>query len=236
MEHIVYPQPPDGSEYRGPGLASRRSNRPAPADDSFLNVVDRRVSVRSFTDEPVSDHVLHSSLRVCRLAPSAGNRQAYQVVIVRDEEQKQTIARAAVEQLWIAEAPVVLVFLADPERSAVKYHDRGRYLYAVQDATIAAAYFQLAVEAAGLSSCWVGAFREDRVAQAIGIDCSPSDTNDGSSLRPVVVMPVGVASERPRRRHRRPIREFVHQGYIGAATASDLPAPSARKKRPHDTE
>ena len=234
MEHnIVYPQPPEGSEYRGPGLTSRRSDRPAPADDSFLNIVDRRVSVRAFTDAPVSDQVLHSALRVCRLAPSAGNRQAYHVVIVRDAGQKLNIARAAVEQMWIAEAPVVVVFLADPERSGSKYHDRGRFLYSVQDATIAAAYFQLALEAAGLSSCWVGAFREDFVAQAIGVTATPIPIGS-MPLRPVVVMPVGEAAERPRRRHRRAVREFVHYGSIGGATASDLPQSSVQKKSPHD--
>lgn len=51
---------------------------------------------------------------------------------------------------FIAEAPVCLVFCADPARSAATFGERGARLYAVQDATIAAAYAQLAIVAAGM--------------------------------------------------------------------------------------
>jgi|TARA_B100002003_G_scaffold190591_1_gene179573 nitroreductase len=39
---------------------------------------------REFTDEPVSDEVLHRILDVARFAPSGGNRQGGHVVVVRD--------------------------------------------------------------------------------------------------------------------------------------------------------
>lgn len=212
---LVYP-PPEGAEYTGSGVASRQPVPPA-SDDSFLGLVDRRLSVRSFTGTPVSDHDLHNALRVARLAPSAGNLQAYQVVIVRDDKQKREIASAALDQMWIASAPVVLVFLADLDQSGRKYHSRGRLLYSIQDATIAASYTQLALEAAGLSSCWVGAFREDLVASAVG---AGQDSNHGL-LRPVVVMPVGEAAEQHRRSRRRAIREFVHNGSVGGSSKDD---------------
>jgi nitroreductase len=128
-------------------------------------------------------------------------------------EQKRALADAALHQEWIANAPVVLVFLADEERSASKYHDRGRYLYAVQDATIAAAYTQLALEAAGLASCWVGAFYEDEVADIVGASLNNNNSNgeeeqqvQGGILRPVILMPVGVAAEHPKRHRRRAIK------------------------------
>lgn len=149
---------------------------------------------------------------MARLAPSAGNRQAYRVVIVREWSQRMALARAALHQMWIAHAPAVLVFLADGERSAQKYRERGRSLYAVQDATLAAAYAQLALEADGWSSCWVGAFREDAVASIVIDDFTSSTT-----LRPVAIMPVGIAAERPARSRRRPIRKFVHHGTIVGA-------------------
>jgi nitroreductase len=218
---LSYP-PPEGEEYRGRGVASRTE---PPPDASFLSLVDQRVSVRAFRDDPIDDGIIQNALRVARLAPSAGNRQAYQVVIVRKPQQKYALAEAALQQEWIADAPVVLVFLADEERSASKYHDRGRHLYAVQDATIVAAYTQLALEAAGLASCWVGAFHDDRVAQIVGAlsTYDPEESMDSAPsrpfrvLRPVVLMPVGVAAEHPHRHHRRAIREFVHHDTVDSS-------------------
>jgi nitroreductase len=58
-------------------------------------------------------------------------------------------------------------YFAPPERSASQYGDRGRTLYALQDATIAAAYAQLAIVAAGLGSTWVGAFDEAKVREVL---------------------------------------------------------------------
>lgn len=251
----AYPLPLESEEYCGQGVASRN-----PHDSSFLELVDQRKSVREFTNDPIDDEVLYNALRVARLAPSAGNRQAYQVVIVSSRIQKQELAAAAIHQEWIARAPVILVFLADEEQSGHKYHDRGRYLYAVQDATIAAAYTQLALEAAGLASCWVGAFREDVVADIVApspnydsdkqarvsVTASIQSLAPDNVLRPVVIMPVGVAAEHPRRHHRRSIREFVHRGHVGSVTklqnAHDYWVVAAmrhdgkRKKRNDDVE
>lgn len=212
---LSYPLVEERDEYHGRGIASR-----SPHDSSFLQLVDQRVSVREFQSNiPIDDGIIVNALRVARLAPSAGNRQAYQVVVVDQVEQKRALAQAALHQEWIANAPVVLVFLADEERSASKYHDRGRYLYAVQDATIAAAYTQLALEAAGLASCWVGAFYEDEVADIVG---APLNDNNGEEeqvlgiLRPVILMPVGVAAEHPKRHRRRAIKDFVHHGHVNS--------------------
>ena len=227
---LSYP-PLESDEYHGPGVASR--SKP-PHDLSFLQLVDHRASVRKFQNNiPVDDGVIANAMRVSRLAPSAGNRQAYQVVVVRQVEQKRALAKAALYQEWIADAPVVLVFLADEERSAKKYHDRGRYLYAVQDATIAAAYTQLALEAAGLASCWVGAFREDHVADAVGAALNSSEEKVVQGiLRPVILMPVGVAAEHPKRQRRRAIKDFVHHDYVSLTNhekMEDQACPTKRK-------
>jgi len=221
----------DNDEGWDTGVATRQPlNPPAEDDPSFWKVVNHRVSVRSFTHQPVPDALLEHCLRLARLAPSAGNLQAYQVVMVKRQDQRNALAQAAQGQSWIAEAPVVLVFIADLEQSAQKYHERGRSLYAIQDATIAAVYLQLALEAVGLSSCWVGAFRDKEVAEIVGIQnlttttssCDACEYPSLTNFRPVVIMPVGYAAERHERhhhrhhhRHRRSLKQFVHHGVLG---------------------
>lgn len=150
----------------------------------FLDLVNQRRSVRSFTGQEVEQEKIHRILHVARSAPSAGGLKAYQIITVRDQETKHALSEAALGQEFVAQAPFVLVFLADENLSASKYGVRGAKLFCVQDATIAAAYAQLAATDQGLASCWVGAFSEDAVAQAVGTR---------SRLRPVAVLPIGYA-------------------------------------------
>src|SRR5690606_11631615 len=151
----------------------------------FLDLVNHRRSVRSFTGQDVEHEKIDRVLQVARLAPSAGGLKAYKIITVWDDETKLALSRAAHGQAFVAQAPVVLVFLADENLSAAKYGMRGAKLFCVQDATIAAAYAQLAATDPGLASCWVGAFSEDSVAQAVGAR---------SRLRPVAMLPIGYAA------------------------------------------
>lgn len=97
----------------------------------------------------------------------------------------------------------MLVFCASSELSRCKYGERGKFLYCIQDATIAASYAQLAATAQGLASCWVGAFDEAAVAAVLRAP---------RRLRPVVIMPIGYAAEAPDRPQRRAFDELVHHG------------------------
>ena len=166
----------------------------------FLEVIERRQSVRAFASRELEPEKLSALLGAVRLAPSAGDCQAYEIVVVQEPSGKAALAEAAYGQEFVASAPVVLAFVADPRRNVAKYGDRGASLYCVQDATIAAAYAQLAATALGLASCWVGAFDERRVAAAL---------KASGSLRPVALMPIGYAAETPTRPPRRSLGEIV---------------------------
>lgn len=170
--------------------------------DALEQVVIARHCVREYAPQDVDDALLARALNLAKLAPSAGNLQAFEVVVVRDAAARAQIARAAVHQSFVATAPVVLVWAAHAVRSATKYGQRGRDLYCVQDATIAASYAQLALTALGLSSCWVGAFHEEAVSRIIG--------DKYAELRPVALLPVGYPAQLPRRHHRRSLDDFVH--------------------------
>jgi nitroreductase len=166
-------------------------------------VIEKRRSIRAFTPAPIERDKLETSLQAARLAPSAGDLQAFHIVVIDEREVKAALSAAALSQDFIAEAPVVLVFCANPRRSERKYGRRGASLYCIQDATIAACYAQLAATAQGPASCWVGAFDEARVA---GVLRAPAE------LRPVVIMPMGYAAEAPDRPPRKALDEVVRRG------------------------
>lgn len=168
----------------------------------FFDVIDRRRSIRAYRAAAVERSKLDAVLSAARLAPSAGDLQAYVILLVENPDTKSALAEAALGRDFIADAPLVLVFLADRRRSEGKYGSRGATLFCLQDATIAAAYVQLAAAAEGLGTCWVGAFDEARVASAI---------NAPAHLRPVALMPLGNADEAPARPPRRPLSELTRR-------------------------
>ncbi|HXZ89452.1 MAG TPA: nitroreductase family protein, partial [Candidatus Dormibacteraeota bacterium] len=90
----------------------------------FVELLSQRRSVRSYKPQPVEESKLKRIFEAANTAPSAGNLQAYQVRVVRDQAKKNDLAKAAHGQGFIAEAPVCLVFCADPDRSATKYGTR----------------------------------------------------------------------------------------------------------------
>ncbi|EAX47069.1 nitroreductase [Thermosinus carboxydivorans Nor1] len=124
-------------------------------------------SVRSFKPDPIPEPTLTRILEAACWAPSAGNLQPWYFFAVKNSKAKQQLAQACFEQRYVAEAPVVVVILADPARSSERYGERGAQLYCLQDTAAAAQNMLLAANALGLGACWVGAFDEVKVQQIV---------------------------------------------------------------------
>ncbi|MDH5302443.1 MAG: nitroreductase family protein [Gammaproteobacteria bacterium] len=167
----------------------------------FFTTVRNRHSIRKYqTDMPVEKEKLHAILEMACAAPSAGDLQAYRILVVTDAPTRLKISNIASQQSFINEAPVCLVFCAEPARSAAKFGQRGQDLYALQDATIAAAYAQLAVVAAGLGATWIGYFDEAPLRACLNI---------GDNLQPVAMLSVGYPAELPSDSPRRVLSDIV---------------------------
>ncbi|MGQ9524284.1 MAG: nitroreductase family protein [Armatimonadota bacterium] len=168
----------------------------------LFEVFSVRRSVRAYQPRPVEEDKLVRILEAANSAPSAGNRQAYGIVVVRDPDARRRLMDAAWGQEFIAQAPVALVFCADPTRNSDRYGRRGESLYALQDATIACTYAMLAATNLGLATVWVGAFSDDMVAQVVGVV---------PPVRPVAILPIGYPAESPGAAPRRDLSDLVKQ-------------------------
>lgn len=168
----------------------------------FQELCRKRHSIRKFTDDPVGDAQLERLLNIVQLAPSAGNLQAYEIIVVKDAMTKIKLAEACGGQNFIAHVPVVLVFNALPTVSSIRYKERGERLYCIQDASIACTYAMLAATALGLSSVWVGAYDDDKVKEIIQskADCIP-----------VAILPIGYQAETGLPKPRRSIENLVRE-------------------------
>lgn len=167
----------------------------------FFQTVRLRHSVRKYqTELPVAEEKLHAILETASAAPSAGDLQSYHMVVVRSAAQREALAATTEDQAFIAEAPLSIVFCSDKRRAADKYGERGKNLYAVQDATIAAAYAQLAVVAAGMGSTWIGHFDEDKVSDCLHLE---------PHLQAIAILSIGYPAEIPEATPRRNLDQIV---------------------------
>lgn len=168
--------------------------------DVFEAIKERR-SVRAYSAEGVSEADVARLIEAARWAPSAGNTQPCELVIVKDMETKRRLSKAALNQTFIEKAPVVIVVCADLSRSSRGYGSRGTNLYSIQDTAAATENMLLVAHELGLATCWVGAFQDDTVTEAVKAP---------RNMRPVAIITVGHPAESPAATKRRRVEEFVH--------------------------
>lgn len=164
----------------------------------FFETAERRQSIRAFSSTPVPEEKLQAILKSANRAPSAGNYQSFEIYLVETHQQRTSLTAATFGQSFVVQAPISLIFCANPSRCQYQPPD----LYALEDATIACTFAMLAATAAGLATCWIGAFNPEAVAAVIG--APPGQT-------PVAILPIGYAAERPSRTSRRELSDLVHR-------------------------
>ena len=162
-------------------------------------------SIRNFKSEQIPDATLTRILEAGNMARSAGNLQPWYFYVVQDVSVKEKIAAAAFDQEQINEAPTVIVIAADPARSNELYGERGAQLYCIQDTAAAAQNILLAAEGLGVAACWVGAFNETKVEEAIKAP---------PRLRAVAIICLGYSNEQPKEYKERlrlaEVAKFIH--------------------------
>jgi len=158
-----------------------------------LKCIKTRRSVRNFKEKPVPEETLKRIIEAGTYAPSAGNTQDWVFVVVRDSETKRLLSSAALNQWFIAKAPVVIVVCSDLEKISRRYGERGKSLYSIQDTAAAIQNMLLAAWDLGLGTCWVGAFDEERIKEILGLP---------AGVRPVAIIPAGYPKEVPEKTER----------------------------------
>lgn len=127
--------------------------------------IEKRRSVRSYRDQEVPRSLLEDIMESVRLAPSASNRQDWKFVIVDEESVKVKLYRAANEQSFVREAPVVIAGVAtEPDEIMSCKVNAGTV-----DLSIALDHLTLRAAEEGLGTCWIGAFDQDKTKKILEI-------------------------------------------------------------------
>jgi nitroreductase len=167
----------------------------------LFGFLSSRSSVREYKNEPLTEEDIDYILSCAGTAPSAGNLEAWDVVVVTDEDTRSALAEAAFGQEHVEQAPVIFVVCSNYVRSMSRYGERG-ILYGLEDATIACTYLMLAAHAKKLQSCWTGAFDDDDVREILSLP---------KHIRPVSLLAVGKGHPPAQHTERMSIGEHVHR-------------------------
>ncbi|MCL7415776.1 MAG: nitroreductase family protein [ANME-2 cluster archaeon] len=165
-----------------------------------MDAIYQRRSVRKFTSDPVDRQIIEKLIKDAQMAPSAGNLQARDFIVVTNTAVKKKLMEAALNQKFLVQAPVVIVFCANTPRSCRIYSARGE-LYSIQDASISAMVMMLAAHDMGLATCWVGAYSDVDVAEILMIP---------PNIRPVCMLALGYPADIPKTPERIDSSKLIH--------------------------
>src|SRR5215204_2720618 len=172
----------------------------------FETVLKKRRMCREYLGSDVPQEKLDRILDMASRYPSAGHTEPQEFVVVRDQRVKEDLARAALDQRFVAQAPLVIVVVSDIRRSATRYGERGVHFFSIIDGAFVAMLVLLAVVDEGLGACFVGSFYDQEVQDVLGL---PQD------VRPIGIIPIGYCAEEPGRFPRRPRAHIVHRDRYG---------------------
>ncbi len=154
-----------------------------------FHCINKRRSIRKYLDKPVEWDKVMDILEAGSLAPSAGNLQNWKFILVTNKDNKEVVANACVNQLWLSSAPVLIIVCSEPKYAESLYGERADKLYNIQNCAAATQNMLLAATALGLGSCWIGAFDEEKIKDIFSMT---------ADVRPQSIISIGYADEEPK--------------------------------------
>ncbi|NLW74266.1 MAG: nitroreductase family protein [Clostridiales bacterium] len=167
---------------------------------NFHELMNKRRSVRGFTERRLTDDEITKLLEAATAAPNACNYQSWHFYVVRGREKINGFVPKIYRGEWFRSAAVVFVVCTDAGQLEARFGGRGADLFAIQDTACAIDHLMLMAAEMGLGSCFVGAFDEDECRRYLNIP---------DSRRPVALVPVGEPAADTPKRPRKPINEVV---------------------------
>ena len=163
----------------------------------FVELALKRYSVRAYKPEPVEDEKLQIVLSAARLAPTAANRQPFQLVVVHTAGREAELSRIY-HRPWFFQAPLIICACSLPSEGWTRTSDNVNYN--LVDVAIAVDHLTLAATELGLGTCWIAAFNVAMAHQVLGIP---------PEVEPVILTPLGYPADQPPIKLRKPLSELV---------------------------
>lgn len=173
------------------------------SSDDILKIIKGRRCVRRFRDgrEEIPDEYIHKILEAGIWAPSAGNIQPWEFVVVRDRDKIDKIK--LVSPGLFGDPSAIIVVCINLERA--RKGGKGGEVMAIMDASMATQNMMLMAYSLGIGSCPIASFSKTAVKELLDIP---------DHIEPVLLITLGYVDVWPNPPKRRPLEEVVHyEGY-----------------------
>lgn len=177
---------------------------------NFDDIISQRRSVRSYLDREIPYQWVHKILEYGHAAPSAGNIQPWEFIVIRDEENKRAIVDTTFignnevdgkPQNWLLSAPVFIVVCANRDKVMKRYGETSLNSLVYLDASACIENMLLGAVYLGLASCYVSGFRKKELSEVLGLP---------KSHEPIGLLPIGYSTEVCLKRPKIDINEITH--------------------------
>jgi nitroreductase len=162
----------------------------------FQELIRARRSIRGYLPDPVPGDALGRILEAARLAPTAANRQPFQLIVVTDPSVRKCF-KEVYDRDWFWTAPVILVGCVEPAKA---WQRSDGFNAAEVDLSIVMDHVILAAANEGLGTCWICNFSETRTREILGIP---------AEVRVIALTPLGFPAAEPRTFQRKPLQELI---------------------------
>ena len=164
---------------------------------NFNELIQKRYSVRAYCPDPIEPEKLDMILQAARLAPTAANRQPFQLLVIHTDRCLEEL-KSVYDEPWFIQAPIIIGICSLPSKAWIRSDGKN---YADVDAAIVMDHIILAATDLGIGTCWIGAFDPDAARKAFGLP---------AGVEPVAFTPVGYPADQLRTKIRRPIEKLAH--------------------------
>ncbi len=162
----------------------------------FFEAIEKRYSVRGYTDEPVSKEDLDKILDAAALAPTGVNFQPFKVYVIDTNKNAETLKKVYPAE-WFLEAPIALCVAVSPDKAWTRKFDNKNI--ADIDGTIVMDHIILAATALGLGTCYIANFNPDEAKKLI----------DSDEYQPLLFTPIGHIDAEPRLQDKKTKEDLV---------------------------
>ncbi|MFH1381346.1 MAG: nitroreductase family protein [Chloroflexota bacterium] len=163
---------------------------------NFVELAGKRYSVRAYKPDPVEPEKLEKVLEAARLAPTAANRQAFQLIVIHTKGKEAEMGRIY-GRPWFVQPPLVLCACGLTEQSWVK---RDGKKYCDLDVGIIMDHVIMAAADLGLGTCWVAGFDAAAAREVLGLP---------PEVEPIVFTPLGYPDDQAPPKKRKALNELV---------------------------
>jgi len=181
----------------------------------FSEVVKKRRSVRAYEPREVPDELVQKVLECGHMAPTGGNIQPWEFIVIKSEEIKRQATNVtyrgntfdlASHQEWIATAPVLIAVIGNRKRAAERYGHTSTNALIYLDCSACIENMLLAAVDLGLGACYISGYFEPLMSRVLKLPLE---------YEAVALVSLGYPAVDPVMRPKKPLDSIVHKEYYG---------------------